>query len=104
MILLLLRTGMRIGELLNTKIREVHLAERRIDIFEAQKSRAGRVVYISDDALCAPKRWLKVRKPIDDSLFYGYRGRPLSCHVPFCGGLGVRFPWATRLRIFNNFI
>jgi site-specific recombinase XerD len=78
MILLLLRTGMRIGELLNTKIREVHLAERRIDIFEAQKSRAGRVVYISDDALCALKRWLKVRKPIDDSLFYGYRGRPLS--------------------------
>ena len=20
-----------------------------------------------------------------------------DCHVPFCGGLGVRFPWATRL-------
>jgi metallophosphoesterase superfamily enzyme len=22
------------------------------------------------------------------------------CHVPFCGGLGVRFPWATRLPQF----
>lgn len=78
MILLLLRTGTRIGELLNTKLDDVNLTERRIEIFEAQKNRVGRVVYISDDALSALKRWLKVRKPIGDYLFYGYRGRPLS--------------------------
>ena len=25
-----------------------------------------------------------------------------DCHVPFCGGLGVRFPWATRLVVIVN--
>lgn len=77
-ILILLRTGMRIGELLNTKLVDVNLTERRIDIFEAQKNRVGRVVYISDDALAALKRWLKVRKGVGDYIFCGYRERPLS--------------------------
>jgi len=38
MILLLLRTGMRIGELLNTLVRDVNLKERKIEIWEAQKT------------------------------------------------------------------
>jgi integrase/recombinase XerD len=50
MILILLRTGMRIGELLNTKVGDINLRERRIEIFEAGKTRVGRVVYLSDDA------------------------------------------------------
>ena len=50
MILVLLRTGMRIGELLNTKVTDVHIKERRIEIYEAQKNRLGRVVYLSEDA------------------------------------------------------
>lgn len=37
MILLLLRTGMRIGELLNTLLRDVNLKEQKIEIWEAQK-------------------------------------------------------------------
>ncbi|WP_319521545.1 tyrosine-type recombinase/integrase [uncultured Desulfosarcina sp.] len=78
MILILLRTGMRIGELLNTRLADINLAERRIDIFEAQKNRVGRVVYISNDALAAIKRWLKVKKSISDFLFAGHRGRPPS--------------------------
>ena len=45
MILLLLRTGMRIGELLNTKRIDINLDERRIDIFEAQKNRVGRLCF-----------------------------------------------------------
>jgi site-specific recombinase XerD len=57
MILVLLRTGMRIGEWLDTKIKDVHLKERRIDIVEAIKNRTGRVVYLSDDALQAVKAW-----------------------------------------------
>ena len=77
-ILILLRTGMRIGELLNTKLVDVNLTERRIDIYEAQKNRVGRVVYISDDALAALKHWLKVRKGVGDYIFCGFRGRPLS--------------------------
>ena len=59
MILVLLRTGMRIGELLNTKVGDVNLKERRIEIFEAEKNRVGRVVYLSDDARSALSRGIK---------------------------------------------
>lgn len=71
MILVLLRTGMRIGELLQTKIIDVHLNERRIEIYEAQKNRLGRVVYLSDDAVTALKGWIKERSPWGDYLFPG---------------------------------
>jgi len=77
MIVLLLRTGMRIGEVLNTKLEDVHLKEKRIEIFEAQKNRLGRVVYISDDAEVALKTWLKWRNSEGQYLFHGPRGRPL---------------------------
>lgn len=77
MILVLLRTGMRIGELLNTTEQDLNLKEKRIEIFEAQKNRVGRVVYISDDARAALKKWLKQRISKGPYLFYGYEGRPL---------------------------
>jgi len=70
MILILLRTGMRIGELLNTIMEDVNLKERRIEIYEAQKTRVGRVVYLSDDALKALKAWLKVRAADSTYLFH----------------------------------
>jgi len=71
MILVLLRTGMRIGELLNTLVSEVNLKERKIEIYEAEKTRIGRVVYLSDDAIGALKAWLKKRDPHKAYLFYG---------------------------------
>jgi len=71
MILILLRTGMRIGELLNTLVSEVNLKERKIEIYEAEKTRIGRVVYLSDDAIGALKAWLKKRDPHKAYLFYG---------------------------------
>jgi len=71
MILILLRTGMRIGELLSTKVQDVNLRERRIEIFEARKTRVGRVAYLSDDARCALKVWLKKRDTKKENLFYG---------------------------------
>jgi site-specific recombinase XerD len=71
MILVLLRTGMRIGELLDTKVRDVNLREKRIEIFEARKNRVGRVVYLSDDARAALKIWFKKREPQKEYLFYG---------------------------------
>lgn len=70
MILVLLRTGMRIGELLNTLLSEVSLKERKIEIYEAEKNRVGRVVYLSDDARDALKAWLKKRDPRKAYLFY----------------------------------
>jgi len=75
MILVLLRTGMRIGELLGTKLIDVHLKERRIEIPQAQKNAVGRVVYISEDARAALQAWMRVRDDQKSSLFYA-RGRP----------------------------
>jgi len=50
MILMLLRTGMRIGELLELRLSDLDLLDRRVLIHVAQKTRVGRVVYFSDDA------------------------------------------------------
>jgi site-specific recombinase XerD len=78
MILVLLRTGMRIGELLDTRVCDVNLKERRIEIYEAEKNRVGRVVYLSDDALTALSRWFEKRDPSRQLLFYGRGYSPLS--------------------------
>jgi integrase/recombinase XerD len=78
MVMVLLRTGMRVGELLNTLVSEVNLKDRRIEIFEAEKNRVGRVVYVSDDARDVLKAWLKQRDPHQEFLFYGVRGTPLT--------------------------
>ena len=78
MILVLLRTGMRICELLTTKIQDINLKERKILIFESAKNRIGRVVYLSEDARVALRKWMKIRNQKTDYLFYGHRGQPLS--------------------------
>jgi integrase/recombinase XerD len=77
LILTLLRTGMRIGELLETKVVDLNLGEKTIRIFEAPKNRVGRMVYLSADAARALKRWLKLRKYESDFVFCGLRGAPL---------------------------
>jgi integrase/recombinase XerD len=78
MIMLLLRTGMRIGELLNARIVDVNMTEQKILIYEAQKNHLGRVVYYSDDAKAALEKWLEKRDGKHDVLFYGPRGKVLS--------------------------
>ena len=71
MTLMLLRSGMRIGELLNLMVREVNLRERKVEIYEAEKTRIGRVVYLSEDARAALQAWLKERDPKKALVFYG---------------------------------
>ena len=78
MITVLLRTGMRIGELLGTKMQDLHLKDRRIDIYEGEKNRIGRVVYLSDDAIVALKRWLKIRDVGHEFLFYAQGSKTMS--------------------------
>jgi integrase/recombinase XerD len=78
LILLLVRTGMRIGELLSTRVMDIIMAERKILIFEADKNLKGRVVYFSDDAKEALEAWLKKRNKAVELLFYGQKGRALS--------------------------
>jgi len=84
LILTLLRTGMRIGELLNTKLRDLNLKEKSIEIFEAQKNRTGRVVYLSADACRALKKWMKLKNPQTQYLFYGRGGRALTYAAARC--------------------
>jgi site-specific recombinase XerD len=71
MILLLLRTGMRIGELLNTKVIDVHLTDKKIMVYEGEKNRKGRAVCISDDACQALTDWMQNRDAQKQYLFYG---------------------------------
>ena len=70
-VLVLLRTGMRIGELLDTRLQEVDLNEQKIEIMEAQKTRVGRVVYLSEDACVALRQWLAQRSEKSAYLFHG---------------------------------
>jgi integrase/recombinase XerD len=77
MILLLLRTGMRIGELLNTKVHDLDLNNHRILIYEADKTGVGRIVYYSNDAEKALMSWLQVRDTFKEHLFYGRGSGPL---------------------------
>jgi len=77
MIVVLLRTGMRIGELLNTRVSDVNIKERKIAIYEGEKNGLGRVVYLSDDALCALRNWLRKRDAQKQVLFYGRGHNPL---------------------------
>ena len=77
LILLLLRTGMRIGELLNCKLEDIDLCEQKILIYQSDKTSAGRVVYYSADAQQALLAWLRVRDLDKQSLFYGHKDQPL---------------------------
>jgi integrase/recombinase XerD len=78
MVMVLLRAGIRIGELLNTRVEDVLLEERKILIYEAQKNRVGRVVYLSDDALVALKAWMNIRDPQGEFLFCARGTKPMS--------------------------
>lgn len=69
--LLLLRTGMRIGEALGLRMTDLDIHDRKIHLFEGGKNSMGRVVYLSDDALFAIKLWLRQRQKSKPFVFYG---------------------------------
>jgi site-specific recombinase XerD len=71
LILVLLRTGMRISELLNTKLDDVDISQQKILIYLSDKTSVGRVVYYSEDAQQALLAWLKIRDSSKERLFYG---------------------------------
>ncbi|MFZ3137643.1 MAG: tyrosine-type recombinase/integrase [Thermodesulfovibrionales bacterium] len=78
LILVLLRTGMRIGEVLRLNVRDLDVRERKIHIYEGEKNCLGRVVYLSDDALMALKLWLGKRNPETEYLFPGLQHKHLG--------------------------
>jgi integrase/recombinase XerC/integrase/recombinase XerD len=71
LILLLLRTGIRIGEALGLRLNELNIQDRKVHLFQGEKNSMGRVVYLSEDALFALKRWLQEREKDKEFLFYG---------------------------------
>jgi integrase/recombinase XerC/integrase/recombinase XerD len=79
LVLLLLRTGIRIGEALGLTMNDVDLKDRKIHLFEGEKNSMGRVVYLSNDAVFCLKRWFRRRHPERTFVFYG-RGNSPICY------------------------
>jgi len=79
LILLLLRTGIRIGEALGLTLNDLDIRDRKIHLFEGEKNSMGRVVYLSDDALFALKLWLQRRDQKKEFVFYG-QGNTRLCY------------------------
>lgn len=88
--LILLRTGIRIGEALGLTLNDLDIRERKIPLYEGEKNSMGRVVYLSDDALFALKRWLRHRDPGKEYIFYT-RGHP-------------RMSYSTARNRFNSYL
>lgn len=78
MIMLLLRSGMRICELLALKPKDINLRKRIVIIHESAKNGIGRVLYISDDAYKALRKWMKVRDPKKKYLFHSRNRENMS--------------------------
>jgi integrase/recombinase XerD len=83
--LLLLRTGIRIGEALGLRLNDLDIKGRKVDLFEGEKNSMGRVVYLSDDALFAIKLWLRRRDKNKEFVFYGQS----NGHLCYSTGRGL---------------
>jgi integrase/recombinase XerD len=77
LILLLLRTGMRIGKALGFRLNDLDTRDRKVHLFQGEKDSMGRVVYLNDDVLSALKLWLRQREPNREFVFYGRGNKPL---------------------------
>jgi site-specific recombinase XerD len=83
--LLLLRTGMRIGEALGLRLNDLDIKGRKVHLFEGEKNSMGRVVYLSDDALFAIKLWLRRRDKNKEFVFCGQS----NGHLCYSTGRGL---------------
>ena len=83
--LLLLRTGIRIGEALGLRLSDLDIKGRKVHLFEGEKNSMGRVVYLSDDALFAIKLWLRRRDKNKEFIFYGQS----NGHLCYSTGRGL---------------
>jgi len=83
--LLLLRTGIRIGEALGLRLNDLDIKGRKVHLYEGEKNSMGRVVYLSDDALFAIKLWLRRR---DKNKEFVFNGRS-NGHLCYSSGRGL---------------
>lgn len=77
LILLLLRTGIRIGEALGLRLNDLDMRDRKVHLFQGEKNSMGRVVYLSEDVLSALKLWLRQRDQNKEFVFYGQGNKPV---------------------------
>ena len=76
--MLMLRSGLRIGEVLDLKVADIQMADRKLLIYEGEKNHIGRVVCLSPDAYEALQQWLFIREPAIEIVFYSRRRRPMA--------------------------
>jgi len=77
--LLLVRSGIRLGELVALEVQDVDLEQQQLVIRQGHKNRRGRVVYFSTDAQQALRRWRQERWSQPTSkFFHNHLGRPLN--------------------------
>ena len=93
--LLLLRTGMRIGEALGLRLNDLDISGRKVHLYEGEKNNMGRVVYLSDDALFAIKLWLRRRNKDKEYVFYGKS----NGHLCYSTGRGLFVKYLERARL-----
>jgi integrase/recombinase XerD len=79
LILLLLRTRIRIGEALGLTMNDIDLKETKVLLYQGEKNDRGRVVYLSTDAVFSLKRWFKWRDPAKTFVFCR-RGEAPICY------------------------
>jgi integrase/recombinase XerD len=109
MFLLLLRTGMRIGELLDLRPDDVNLQERKVLIYIGEKNHQGRVVYFSDDAHKALEEWMKLRNPSRQCLFHSSTRHSLTysavrtCFVKYLEKAGLEHKGYTIHQLRHTF-
>ena len=82
MFMLMLRCGLRVGEVAHLSLGAIDLVGRRLIIYDAKWAK-DRVVYLSDDAISALGDYLKIRPSSKtDRVFLNqkgpFRGQPLS--------------------------
>jgi site-specific recombinase XerD len=85
LLLLLLRTGIRIGEALGLRLNDLDIKGRKVHLYEGEKNSMGRVVYLSDDALFAIKLWLRRRDKNKEFIFYSGG----DTHLCYSSGRGL---------------
>jgi len=93
--LLLLRTGMRIGEALGLRLNDLDIKGRKVHLFEGEKNSMGRVVYLSDDALFVVKLWLRRRDKNKEFIFYGQS----NGHLCYSTGRGLFVKYLKKARL-----
>ncbi|MFZ3148715.1 MAG: tyrosine-type recombinase/integrase, partial [Methanothrix sp.] len=61
MVLLMLKTGVRRGELLSMEVQDIHWEDRSI-LLKEKKKRSNRIVFFDDETAYVLRRWLEVRE------------------------------------------